>query len=60
MTSIAAAEAIRRGIPQINPSCETVIIPMADGGEGTVDAMMRIMNGETRSAQVRDPLGREE
>ncbi|MGE6756339.1 glycerate kinase [Rossellomorea sp. NPDC071047] len=58
MTSIAAAEAIRRGIHQINPLCETVIIPMADGGEGTVDAMMSIMDGETSSAQVRDPLGR--
>lgn len=57
MTSITAAEAIRRGIHQINPSYETVIIPMADGGEGTVDAMMSIMNGETRSAQVSDPLG---
>ncbi|MGM0855403.1 MAG: glycerate kinase [Bacillota bacterium] len=59
MTSIAAAEAIRKGIHQINPSCETVIIPVSDGGEGTVDAMVSILNGETRSTQVRDPLSRE-
>ncbi|MFC7787327.1 MULTISPECIES: glycerate kinase [unclassified Rossellomorea] len=58
MTSKAAAEAIRRGIHRINPTHQTVMIPMADGGEGTVDAMMTIMNGETRSVQARDPLGR--
>lgn len=59
MTSKAAAEAIRRGIHRINPSYKTVLIPMADGGEGTVDAMMTIMNGETRTVQARDPLGRQ-
>ncbi|MGR3766385.1 glycerate kinase [Rossellomorea sp. NS-SX7] len=58
MTSIQAAEAIKEGLIKVNPSYKTVLIPMADGGEGTVEALCAILNGELVSAEVRDPLGR--
>lgn len=38
---------------------ETVSIPMADGGEGTAQALCLAMNGEMRSARVTGPLGEE-
>ena len=34
------------------------LVPLADGGEGTVDAVQRARGGWRRSARVRDPLGR--
>lgn len=38
--------------------CEVVNIPMADGGEGTVEALIEAMEGELVECQVSDPLGR--
>jgi glycerate 2-kinase len=37
---------------------EAVELPVADGGEGTVDALFTARGGEWREAEVRDPLGR--
>lgn len=36
--------------------CEIVKVPIADGGEGTVDAMVNILNGEIRQLEVNNPL----
>src|SRR3954471_2503025 len=35
------------------------LLPLADGGDGTLDALLVNLGGETVSARVRDPLGRE-
>src|SRR3954469_18560192 len=35
------------------------LLPLADGGDGTLDALLVTLGGETVSARVRDPLGRE-
>src|SRR5207249_4978205 len=35
------------------------LCPIADGGEGTMEALVLALGGETRAATVRDPLGRE-
>ncbi|WP_175989793.1 glycerate kinase [Bacillus sp. Marseille-Q1617] len=59
MTSIEAADAIQRGVEQVNSSWETTLVPMADGGEGTVEAIMSILGGEKIDRRVRDPLGRQ-
>lgn len=40
------------------PDCQYVCIPMADGGEGTVEAALAAGNGEKQSVEVKDPLGR--
>jgi glycerate 2-kinase len=37
---------------------EAVELPVADGGEGTMDALVAVLGGELRTAQVSDPLGR--
>ncbi|QKE62753.1 glycerate kinase [Aquipseudomonas campi] len=53
----AVAEAIARGWRQVFPLAEIVLLPMADGGEGTVDALLAAVGGERRECQVRGPLG---
>jgi glycerate kinase len=37
---------------------EAVELPVADGGEGTMDALVNAIGGDVRSATVSDPLGR--
>ena len=39
------------------PDCETVMIPVADGGEGTVDAFLKAAGGSLRKAVVSGPFG---
>jgi len=52
------ALAIEIGLKKIFPDAEYDIIPMADGGEGTIDAMVQATAGRIISAKVADPLGR--
>ncbi len=39
------------------PGCSCVAVPMADGGEGTVDAVVAACGGDKRAARVAGPLG---
>ncbi|MEQ6376312.1 glycerate kinase [Bacillaceae bacterium S4-13-56] len=56
--STSAAAKIEDGIKQENSDIETIKIPVADGGEGTVEAFLTFMNGERVIEWVEDPLGR--
>ena len=40
------------------PTCVTCSIPLADGGEGTIDSVLSALSGETVSVKVSDPLWR--
>lgn len=51
------AAAIARGWQQVFPEAECLLRPMADGGEGTVDALLAAVGGERRELQVRGPMG---
>lgn len=54
----AVAAAVAAGIRRAAPDADVVLVPLADGGEGTVDAL--VAAGATRlRATARDPLGRE-
>jgi glycerate kinase len=57
--AVAVAAAIARGVHTVWPDAETMELPLADGGEGTVRALVRATGGELRSAGVHDPLLRE-
>lgn len=46
MTSMEAGMAVRTGILAANKDTEVVVKPLADGGEGTVDALIEGLNGE--------------
>ncbi|NMN00424.1 glycerate kinase [Bifidobacterium sp. DSM 109958] len=58
MTAKRAAEAIREGVARVFPDAEYVMVPMADGGEGTVQSLVDATGGELREAEVLDPLQR--
>lgn len=59
LSALEAAQAIEQGIKQGNPGVETVLIPVADGGEGTMEALVLATNGHFVKTIVLDPLGRE-
>lgn len=42
----------REAVPQIFPECEVVAIPIADGGEGTVDCLLQAMEGQAVCVRV--------
>lgn len=52
-----AAAAIARGVKAACPGAHTVCIPMADGGEGTVEAVLAAAGGQARRHTVNDALG---
>lgn len=58
LTSMQAGNAAKDGIKRVFPDAEVIIRPVADGGEGTVDALSDGMGGEKRTIKVKDPLGR--
>jgi glycerate kinase len=53
-----AADAIAWGVQSAHASAEIVEIPLADGGEGTLDVLVGATGGQTRSVRVHDPLMR--
>ena len=57
MTASQAAHAIAVGVCEVFPDAEVVEVPVADGGDGTVEALISANNGQYLTAQVDGPLG---
>ncbi|MBE6626244.1 MAG: glycerate kinase [Ruminococcaceae bacterium] len=57
LTTFQAGEAARVGIKKVFPEAEVKICPLADGGEGTVSAIVSATGGEMRKISVTGPLG---
>lgn len=58
LTAKEVSENIQEGFSKVFPDSEYVQIPMADGGEGTVQAMVDSLNGEIIETTVTNPLGK--
>jgi glycerate kinase len=58
LAAAAAARAIGAGLRLALPGVETRLVPVADGGEGTLDALVAAAGGRRRGVVVSDPLGR--
>ena len=56
LTSIEAANAIKEGILNVDNKAEIIVMPLADGGEGTVEALVEGMNGEEQIISVTGPI----
>ena len=56
MTAKAAAVAIHAGLQKIYPDADYELVPMADGGEGTVQSLVDATEGEIITADVQNPL----
>ena len=57
LSSIEAGQAIAEGIKKADAKAEVVIRPLADGGEGAVEALVCGMNGTLQHVKVTGPLG---
>lgn len=55
MTAKEAAQAMERGIKKVIPDAECIIVPMADGGEGTVQALVDATYGRIIEVEVTGP-----
>lgn len=58
LSSLEAGNAISEGIHKVFPKAEVTVRPLADGGEGTVEALTLGMNGHLEKVIVTGPLGR--
>jgi glycerate kinase len=58
MSAAEAVSAMRSGILSAIPDAECIGVPMADGGEGTVDAVVDALGGRRITVDAHDPLGR--
>lgn len=58
ITSNEAGFAAAEGIKRCLPDAEIKILPIADGGEGTVDALVSALDGRIKEVAVKDPIGR--
>ncbi|HBU12486.1 MAG TPA: glycerate kinase, partial [Clostridiales bacterium] len=57
LTAARAAEVIRDAFLEVCPDCAADVAPVADGGEGTVDALLAAIRGEKRFVQATAPQG---
>ena len=57
LTALQVSQAIDRGIRRVLPDVVTSLVPMADGGEGTTQALIDALGGEMVPVEVTDPMG---
>ena len=57
LRALEAAEAMTQGILAVCPEAEIVSLPLADGGEGTAEALVMATRGRLQEVRVTGPLG---
>ena len=58
LTGLEVANAIQEGINKADSKIKTNLVPVADGGDGTLQTMVDVTGGKIITETVRDPLGR--
>ena len=58
ISALDAAKAMEEGVLRVVPDAETVIAPVADGGDGTLETLVEATGGEIRSTTVTGPIGK--
>lgn len=58
LSASRVCEAMRRGVLKVLPDALCTSLPIADGGEGTVESLVNATGGEFKMTEVHDPLGR--
>ena len=57
LTALQVSRAVDRGIRRVVPDVVTTLVPMADGGEGTTQALVDALGGDMVPVEVTDPVG---
>lgn len=58
LSSLEAGNSIKEGVLRVYPDAEVAVRPLADGGEGTVEALALGMNGRLETVTVTGPAGK--
>lgn len=58
LTSLEVAQSVAKAVKESHPLCEVVEVNVADGGEGTMDALQHTLGGRKVTLEVSDPLCR--
>ena len=58
LTALEVCEGLKQGILHTFPTVEIEILPLADGGEGTLETLQTVWGGQFISCEVKDPLSR--
>ena len=56
LSSAEVAEAVALGVREVFPECEVVCLDVADGGEGTMEALLKALGGAAVECEAHDPL----
>ena len=59
LSSLDVAQNVEKAIREVYPLCDVLKVNVADGGEGTMEALQQTLGGVRVSLVVKDPLGRE-
>ena len=59
LTGLEVAKAMDKGIHNFDNNIETILAPVADGGDGTLQTMVDVTGGQIIKETVKDPLGRD-
>jgi len=57
ISALNVARSVENGIKKVLPNAECIIVPTADGGDGTLETLVEGSDGEIRSSRVTGPLG---
>ncbi len=57
ISALRAAEMMAEGVRRVSPDARTELVPVADGGDGTLETLVEASGGEIRSSEVMGPLG---
>ena len=57
LSSMQAGEAMRTAAAEVFPEAQTAVLPLADGGEGTAEALVSCLGGKMIECDVQNPLG---
>ncbi|MDE2838641.1 MAG: glycerate kinase [Chloroflexota bacterium] len=58
ISALDAARAMREGVLRTIPDAQTVLVPVADGGDGTLETLVEATGGDIRPTTVTGPTGR--
>ena len=58
LTALEIARAMETGVKRALPEADTVLVPVADGGDGTLQSLVDSSGGRVMTARVTGPLGR--
>lgn len=58
LSSAEVAAAVAQGVREVFPECEVVCLDVADGGEGTMEALLKALGGAAVECEAHDPLMR--